>query len=815
MNLMQRNTARARVGAGIATIILAVTVLPDVMNVMPASAQEFADPAFERVWDRTDSPKVLSQVSRTYFWGPAPGAALREEYLDAPSCPNICTRLVQYFDKSRMEINNPNADRNSTFYVTNGLLTVELISGRMQIGNNAFEQRISSNIPVAGDTYDTQAPTYTSFRSVSNTSLGDHRQEPHVGDFATATIDRGARVGNDESKRAYPLARIAYFEPSTGHNIPAAFWNFLNSTGPVKEGDQIVNKRLIDPWFYASGLPISDPYWASVIIGGRPRQSVMIQAFERRVLTYVPSNDPNFQVEMGNIGQHYYDWRYKDVGTPTPGCTPTVVSYQAGINDNFAQPTDPASPSARQIEWAISQHQSLRDFDDTRIDGVLNHTFTGLTLQGMNICTGTLEIHLKPMNTSVVTNDTLGFNSDETPPTGWWSHSIGPASYPTGNVSGLPPVSKTWNPANYPSGVTILLDLNHLPNSTNTDFSQTILQRLQDTGKLRFGIQDDTSVDYMILRLSYSCSPCSTAATPTPISTPTATSVPPVPTDGFVIFTSNRSGKNQIWRVKPDGVSNAESITPGSHEGCNADFAVYSPKFNRIAFASNCPSYGASDDIYVMVLGDDDGKPIGQPRRLTTSSDREFSPTWSPDGSRIAYISNSNGSNGSYDIWTMRSDDGTDKRSIINSPYVDTEPSWGANNLITFTSRRPSVAQIYTMNPNSTSTPVQITTAGENYMPRWNHRGDSIVFGSNRNGRQEIYTMRADGGGQTLLTNNTVFDRYPAYAYNDNGIVFAETQGDGSLELWTMNLNGVLKGKIASKPSSNEYHPDWGRLPLR
>ena len=45
-------------------------------------------------------------------------------------------RLVQYFDKSRMEINNPTGDKNNPFYVTNGLLTVELITGKMQVGDD-------------------------------------------------------------------------------------------------------------------------------------------------------------------------------------------------------------------------------------------------------------------------------------------------------------------------------------------------------------------------------------------------------------------------------------------------------------------------------------------------------------------------------------------------------------------------------------------------------------------------------------------------------------------------------------------------------
>ena len=41
---------------------------------------------------------------------------------------------------------------------------------------------------------------------------------------------------------------------------------------------------------------------------------VMIQAYERRALTDVPTNQRGWQVEMANIGQHYFDWRYKNDG---------------------------------------------------------------------------------------------------------------------------------------------------------------------------------------------------------------------------------------------------------------------------------------------------------------------------------------------------------------------------------------------------------------------------------------------------------------------------------------------------------------------
>ena len=50
-------------------------------------------------------------------------------------------------------------------------------------------------------------------------------------------------------------------------------------------------------------------YEARVKVGGVERD-VLMQAFQRRVVTYTPSNSAGFQVEMGNVGRHYTAWRY-------------------------------------------------------------------------------------------------------------------------------------------------------------------------------------------------------------------------------------------------------------------------------------------------------------------------------------------------------------------------------------------------------------------------------------------------------------------------------------------------------------------------
>ena len=102
------------------------------------AAQTITNDAFRRVWTRQDYPVQQQLTNRSWTWGPAPiSDPVREQYAESPEG----MRTVQYFDKSRMEINDPTADPNATWYVTNGLLPIELMTGRLQVGYNQFELR--------------------------------------------------------------------------------------------------------------------------------------------------------------------------------------------------------------------------------------------------------------------------------------------------------------------------------------------------------------------------------------------------------------------------------------------------------------------------------------------------------------------------------------------------------------------------------------------------------------------------------------------------------------------------------------------------
>jgi Tol biopolymer transport system component len=628
-------TRSAKAGTTAASLLL---VGAAILNAVPAAAVDFAHPAFKRLWDRTDSLVASGQVSRTWFWGPEPKAAAQEQYVDAPG--GTGTRLVQYFDKSRMEINDPNADQNATFFVTNGLLTIELISGQMQIGNNAFVNRYSAELPISGDIDDSQAPTYASFLGVTNSRRGDHPQPNRVGQFATNTINKAGQVGDDPSKSAVPGTKIAYFEPSTRHNIPEIFWGFLNASGPISETGQIVNKRLIDPWFYASGLPISDAYWSRVKIAGT-FQDVMIQAYERRVLTYVPTNVPGFQVEMGNIGQHYYDWRYKDAGkpsgTPTAGTTTPVAGSATTTPPGGGTPlptgtgtatptvtgTPPtATPSASPTVNVISQGAIVFSSD-----------FSGNKDLWRIRGDGTSPVKLTD---NPAADDWPAFSPDFTK-IAFASSRDGNTEIYVMNADGSGATRLTNNPARdyQPSWS---------PDGTQIVFTS---ERNESTGDIYVMSANGTNQTRITVDPAPDTDPAWGAG-------------------NRIVFTSRRSGSPQIYTVNSDG---SGLFGPLTNAGENYE-AKWNHLGNRIVFVS---TRDGNPEIYTMRQGGE------EQFRLTNNTFDDFWPAYSPNSSKIVYTENRDTSLPNFELYTANIDGSAQERITIRQG-PDDHPVWGLQN---------------------------------------------------------------------------------------------------------------------------------------
>ncbi|GEM_PF-1795946 len=275
-----------------------VTLFTLVCTAAPLNAAaSFADPAFQAQWQQGEA--IIPN-----FWGPlaSAGPGQQEPYVEATAGQ----RLVQYFDKGRMELTNGT--------VTNGLLATEIVRGQIQVGNNAFQPKPSPAIPIAGDP-DNLGPTYAQLNSKGQ-GLFDAAPD-HIGASTQAAVSSTGDIGvsNNGSSDA---ATFATFDGPTQHNVPQAFADYRAKAGLA-----------------TIGYAICEPFYATVKVAGQQKQ-VMVQVFERRVLTYTASNPTAFQVEMGNIGAHYYLWRY---GQPLS----SVPSAPNAATSGSAEGTSPSS----------------------------------------------------------------------------------------------------------------------------------------------------------------------------------------------------------------------------------------------------------------------------------------------------------------------------------------------------------------------------------------------------------------------------------------------------------------------------------------
>ncbi|GEM_PF-3155459 len=264
----------------------------------PASAATgFASPAFQTQW-------TAGEALTPNFWGPLSLAreGQNEPYVEGKLADGTSgMRLVQYFDKARMELTNP-----ASGIITNGLLATELITGKLQLGDNSFQTLQPAGVPVAGDP-DNVGPTYASINMNATTLLAN--TPAAAGSPTTRLLSATGTLGTYTGAYASdPQGTIAAYDTDTQHNVPAAFATYRTKAGLL-----------------TIGFAISEPFWSNVKVAG-VQKDVLVQAFQRRVLTYTPTNNDPFKVEMGNIGQHYYIWRYQSPQTPSVTATATTVT---------------------------------------------------------------------------------------------------------------------------------------------------------------------------------------------------------------------------------------------------------------------------------------------------------------------------------------------------------------------------------------------------------------------------------------------------------------------------------------------------------
>jgi uncharacterized protein YkwD len=248
-----------------------------------------AHPLVQNLWWEADAPVAQLKTQRSWLWGPDSWSSTGEQYVEEADG----NRQVHYFDKARMEVNERTGQ--STL-VTAGLLVRDMIYGKAQVGDDEFIDVEPANVPLTGDPleFNGDAPTYASLNGIASIEV-DRSVPARPGQQIIEVLWKDGSIGTNPSLGA--LAEYGSYDPTLGHNIAAVFDSYL--------------KSLPTDWHMSVGLPLAEPYWVRTNLAGEATW-VLVQAFERRILTYTPINRPEWRVEMGNVGRHYYTWRYDE-----------------------------------------------------------------------------------------------------------------------------------------------------------------------------------------------------------------------------------------------------------------------------------------------------------------------------------------------------------------------------------------------------------------------------------------------------------------------------------------------------------------------
>jgi Tol biopolymer transport system component len=306
-----------------------------------------------------------------------------------------------------------------------------------------------------------------------------------------------------------------------------------------------------------------------------------------------------------------------------------------------------------------------------------------------------------------------------------------------------------------------------------------------------------------------------------------------------------------IWVMNPDG-SSATPFTKLTALGADSKTAAWSPDGSKIAYASRRALDGSdhpdnlNDNLWLVNA---DGSGTAHLTNLTDGGAETFGPVWSPDGSKIAFLSSRaldgsnsfNLPNNTQNVWIMNAD-GSNQKPLTKLTASNADAiyplCWSPDgSKLVFSSSAAfngsdavdvnGVENIWVMNADgSGQTPLTKLTAfiAESIFPVWSPDGTKIAYVSGRaldgsdalntNNSQNIWIMNANGSSQSALTsltasNASIFSA--AWSPNGAKIAFTSTRAldgsnaantNGTQNIWVMNANGSSPAPLTSLTAS-------------
>ncbi len=280
--------------------------------------------------------------------------------------------------------------------------------------------------------------------------------------------------------------------------------------------------------------------------------------------------------------------------------------------------------------------------------------------------------------------------------------------------------------------------------------------------------------------------------------------------DGFaaqnarIVFSTTRHHRTEIYVMDADG-GNQERLTDNR---AYDNHPTWSPDRTKIAFVSDRD--GGVPQIYVM---DARGK---RAIKLTDTAEGKGDPDWSPDGERIAFTSWDG-----QDWWNRENpriivmdEDGNNAFKLTDGEH----PSWSpGGQRIAFSSGYDWKDQIFVIGVNGGGQERVTKSRAIKSMPAWSPDGKRIAYMATDEGTFHIFVIGVDGKNRVKLTHNLEEHMDPTWSPDGRQIAYVWSPDifvNPPAKIRLMTADGKYIKQLSGELNGNEYFPDFGPVSL-
>ncbi len=279
-------------------------------------------------------------------------------------------------------------------------------------------------------------------------------------------------------------------------------------------------------------------------------------------------------------------------------------------------------------------------------------------------------------------------------------------------------------------------------------------------------------------------------------------------TRNIILFESLRAGQNgEVMAIAADGEKPIRLTSSGYHDTTPA----WSPDGTRILFSA---AGGSQADLWWANV---DNTPVlnseGETSyfyKITDGKGFNLAADWSTQNV-IAFHSDRD--NSQLEIYTINPD-GTLLARITDNTASDNNPSWSPDGtLIAFSSNRNAgTPEIFIMEADGRNARQITTTAAgsASLAPAWSPDGTRLLYvlQNEADGTRDIYSMDANGADQVQLTTDGSGNHFPCWSPDGTQIAYERTASENTADIWLMNADGTNKRALAPARERDAY-PAW------